>query len=125
MSEAETLDLIAVYAANFMTSMTMYVSFTLAYLTAAYFVGRGLSPFQAFALSGLYIGAALAAGSSCVASVQVWGALVETHPPTLANLSLYRNGVWDQYMSILLVTGVLISLYFMFDIRRRVMDAEA
>ena len=47
MTEAEALELIAIYITNAHGGFTIYLSVTFAYLVTAYLVGRKLSPFQA------------------------------------------------------------------------------
>lgn len=54
MTEAEAIELIAIFTTNVIASNTIYLSFTFAYLTAAYFVGASLSRFQAIFVSVLY-----------------------------------------------------------------------
>lgn len=51
MSEAETLELISLYYSNAIDAFTVYIFFTFAYLTIAYFVGSSLTRFQVFAVS--------------------------------------------------------------------------
>ncbi|MFT4583677.1 MAG: hypothetical protein ACI915_003365 [Gammaproteobacteria bacterium] len=55
MSEAETMELIAIFAANSINGFAIFASLTFSYLAVAYVVGGSLTKFQALAASGLYI----------------------------------------------------------------------
>ena len=44
MTEAEALELVAIYTANAHTSFNMYISVTFAYFATAFFVGSIASP---------------------------------------------------------------------------------
>ena len=119
MSEAEVLELIAVWGANTITAFTVYISFTFAYLVTAFVAGPRLTKFQAFIASGLYI---LAAGATVLAEV-VWlqgmFAISEAHPTVVSSLTLFNGEFWVKGMSSILGMGMLISLYFMWRVRRR------
>jgi hypothetical protein len=54
MTEAEALELIAIYVTNAHEGFTLYLSVTFAYLITAYLVGSKLSPFQALAVSEFF-----------------------------------------------------------------------
>lgn len=125
MSEAETLEVIAIYAANAADSYLGFVSITFAYLTVAYFVGRALSKFQTIAVSGLYLAASMPMAVSCVISTQAWAATMSSKSTVLDTLTLYTGGYWDIYMAILLTAILAISLYFMIDVRRKAHENDA
>lgn len=124
MTEAETLELIAIYAANAMNAFAIFSSFTFAYLATAYFVGAALSSFQVFSISGLYVASSLAMGTSCVISTQAWGALIDSRDTLLTALILYTGGYWDVFVAILLSTVIVISLYFMYNVRRTAAERD-
>ena len=118
MTEAEILELIAIYASNAINSFAVFASITFAFLAVSYITGSALTRFQAYAISVLYVIAAGSAVSSTVGNVQAWGKLVAKNPPTLAELVVYRADFWDLYLAILGVGVVLVNLYFLYDVRR-------
>ena len=119
MSEAETLELISLYYGNAIDAFTIYISFTFAYLTIAYFVGSALTRFQVIAASGLYLISAMSAALGTVMPVLAWGELLASRETTLAKFDLWNADIWIPYMGIILAGGILVSLYFMFDVRVR------
>jgi hypothetical protein len=119
MSEAESLELIALYTANAITSFSLYISFTFAFLVAAYFVGRDLSRFQAITISGLYFVAAISGSLSLFASVHAWVVIKRSTATVFNTVPIYNETLWLVMMPIILVLGILISIYFMWDVRHR------
>ena len=118
MSEAEALELIAVWGANTITAFTVYISFTFAYLATAFVAGPKLTQFQALIASGLYV---LAAGATVLAEI-VWlqgmFAISEANPTVVSSLKLFAGEFWVLGMSSILSIGMLISLYFMWRVRK-------
>ena len=55
MTEPEALEVMAAHGANAITSFTIYVSVTFAYLAATHLVGAKLSRFQCVGISALYV----------------------------------------------------------------------
>ncbi len=117
MTEAEALEMIAIYIANAIESFSLYFAFLATYLVTAYFVGRNLSRFQAFAVSGAYCVAAIVISLSLIVSVQAWIAVKESNPTVLDEVLLYNSTLWLVSMPIILFAGILISLYFMWQVR--------
>lgn len=120
MSEAEILELIAIYTTNALTSLTVYVSFTFGYLTVAYFVGSKLSRFQVIATSSIYIVSAFGMMFSTVGNVEAWSALKSQLPQDSMILSslVWNGALWIVCIPIGLTLGILVSLYFMYDCRK-------
>ena len=120
MTEAETiasLNDIAVVAGSF---VSMWVSFTFAYLTVAYFLGKVLSRFQCLMISAIYGVTAAYFGCAAFVYVQAW------HVVRLSRDTLYNNiwlmtfeSAWVWGVAVFLVAGTTVSLYFMYDVRRR------
>lgn len=122
MTEAEILELVAIYAANSITAFTVYISFTFAFLVTAFYVGRQLTLFQVFAISGMYI---ISAGSALLAEIAYLQAMFRIKamsPNVLDEFALFNGDFWVIYMGIVLGAGMLVSLYFLWDMRRS--DAE-
>ena len=120
MTEAETIasmNDIANVAGSF---VSVWVSFTFAYLTVAYFLGKVLSRFQCLMISGLYGVTAAYFGCAAAVYVQAW------HVVRLSRDTLYNSiwlmtfeSAWVWAVSVFLFAGTTISLYFMYDVRRR------
>ena len=117
MKEAEALELIAIYTANAIESFALYLAFTFAYLIAAYFVGRKLSRFQVLTVSGLFCVAAINAALSVMAAVHAWTAIKNNTPTVLDAVLIYSPILWVVIMPVILIPGILISLYFMWNVR--------
>ena len=58
MTEAEAMELLLACVSNTISGFTVNISFTFAYLTAAFFVGARLTLFQTIAVSCLYVASA-------------------------------------------------------------------
>ena len=101
---------------NTQTAFSIYLTLTFAYLTAAYFAGAKLSRFQAFAISGLYSAGAAIALMSCVNQLMYFSAVLEEYPDIAAR-SAVSGDFWIYYIAPLLAVGIVVSLYFMWDIR--------
>ena len=117
MTEAEALEIAVQYGSTAVTTFTVYISVTFAYLVAAFYVGSRLSTFQAFTASSLYI---ITAGSAIFAHIgymQGQFLILKQVPNVLDNLAIYSGGFWVSYMSIVLGGGMIVSLYFMWQIR--------
>jgi hypothetical protein len=119
MTEAEALELVAMYTANAHTSFTMYISFTFAYLATAFFVGSRLTNYQAMAASGLYFISATAVVMALIANIQVWAEVAASTATLLDRLPLMNAMLWISYLSIITSIGILACLYFMWDVRHR------
>ena len=118
MSEAEILELLRAYAETSGMFLAKYVSFTFAYITVAYFVGRDLSGFQCIAVSALYIVSGTFVGSSAVAWGYAWHELKTRQPTLLDDVWLMKHFQWVEVLALFLVSLCLVSLYFLYDVRR-------
>ena len=119
MTEAEAIELIAIFTTNVIASNTIYLSFTFAYLTAAYFVGASLSRFQAIFVSVLYALAANGAMMTQLGSIQAWSIIMEEHATALDSVPMYNGEFWQIAIPISLSIMTLASLYFMWNVRHR------
>ena len=119
MTESEVLELIALYGGNSITAFTVYISFTFAFLATAFYVGHKLTTFQTLAACGLFI---FSAGSSVLAEtayIQAMFAIKNEAPNVLDGMLLFSGNFWVPYMFALGTGGIIVSLYFMWDIRRQ------
>ena len=80
MSEAETIEAVAIFGANSFSIFSVYLSITFAYLTVAYFVGAALNTFQVWVVSGLYVASAGVSTIACVGTTEAWVELIATQP---------------------------------------------
>ena len=117
MTEAEMLEMAAIYTDNCMTIFNTYVSITFAYLVVAYLAGNKLSRLQAAVVTGLY----LLTAAGCLAAIDTQlGAIVHFQAELGAEYDFFfRGGVpratGMRYFTIpVMILGIFASLYFMF-----------
>jgi hypothetical protein len=128
MTEAEILELVAMYAEGAMTAYSIYLTITFAYMTVAYFVGDKLSHFQVAAASGLYLVGSLTGLLSAYVHVHAWSTLKSEFPGGLSALdsSIWWNGeFWKVLIAASLFFGILVSLYFMYNVRHTAESLES
>lgn len=118
MTEAESWEVVAAFSANALASFTVYISFTFAYLTAAYMVAGKLSKFQVLVGSGLYVAFAGCGAVSCIVSCNAFETVISAYP-TVLDTQVQWSIPWQTVMSIIFSVGTLVSLFFMYDLRRR------
>jgi len=118
MTEAEAFEWAMMAEANGITSFTIYISFTFGYLASAYLVGSKLSVPQVLIASALYVFAAISAVLNLLTDLdyvaKAWSNAPELNPEGM----LYDPNTWKLYLGILLTSGILASLYFMWSIRK-------
>lgn len=117
MSEAEVIEAIGIHGGNAMSAFTVYISFTFGSLMTVYFVGSKLTSFQAAVSGGLYSIPAGAAGLAHIVFLQLMFAAKKSTPTVADNLILLNETFWIWSMSILQIAGILVSLYFMWNVR--------
>jgi hypothetical protein len=86
-------------------------------LVTAYFIGNKLTRFQVIAATGLYVVAAGFMALAMIAWAQALFAISEAKATALDTVFLIQRGYWIETLSILLGTGMIISLYFMWGVR--------
>jgi len=118
MTEAEAFEMAMMAEANGITSFTIYISFTFGYLASAYIVGKKLSLPQSIIVSALYVFSALCALLNVMSDLdyisKAWSYAPRVNPEGVIN----DPEAWKLYMCILLTSGILASLYFMWSMRR-------
>ncbi|MEP5567927.1 MAG: hypothetical protein ABJN62_08840 [Halioglobus sp.] len=116
MTEAEALEIAGIFAGNALTAFSFFITFTIAYLVAAYYVGNRLTPFQSKAVSGLYLVSSAAPMLALITNITVYGdAMAESKIGSAAPLS--SGLVWAVGMTVLMVVGIVVSLIFMWQVR--------
>ena len=121
MNEADLVEAIQNSIELALTAFGLYLTVTFAYLLVAFVAGSKLTKFQATAVSGLYLSAAVATTLSCLASHQMLGELLTDLSSTtqiFSEIRLMNPEFWKLYIFSLLSLGMLVSLYFMYDCRR-------
>ena len=117
MTEVEAFEMAVLCASNATNAFAQYITFTFAYITAAYLVGNQLSRFQVLAATGLYLFAALFALGNSITDIQ-WMAKAVAHTGDLAPEGLASNmDFWFKSAGSLMVLGIIVSLYFMWNVR--------
>ena len=118
MSELEAVEAVSELLANAISAFTVYFSFTFAYLTACYLVGRSLSKFQAVAVSALYVATATITGLTVYGNQQAIGEVQSSYPSNVINqLIIFDIDIWHGISAVLFIAVVLVSLYFMYNVR--------
>jgi hypothetical protein len=117
MTEADTIEVAAICAANSFTAFTIYISFTFGFLATAFFVGNKLTRFQVLAATGMYL---IAAGATALAMLIWLKALflvLNDQNTVLNSLPFLNENAWIGSMSIISIGGILVSSYFMWGVR--------
>ncbi len=121
MSEAEAVELIAAYLDTLAVWLSIYLSATFAYLVVAHTVGETLSGFQTRVISSIYVVASFISWGGMFAS-QLWiESLAASNPNALRTPSLklvLNMEFWEIALGVLVLTGIVVSLYYLHDIRR-------
>jgi hypothetical protein len=105
-----------------MDATGIYLTVTFAYLAAAYFVGAKLTKLQVGLVSGLYVFAAACASIPCILFIRRSITFQEFLAPKAKAYNrelLVDLSFWSGYMGVLLALGILVSLYFMYDVRKK------
>lgn len=104
------------HAQNAISCFAIYVTFTFAYLTAAYMAGAKLSTTQVVIATGMFLVSVTAPGVSLVVHTQSLEILV-SKSEFLSSTPLW--GIpWSSYLPVVMTLGVIASIYFMWDTRR-------
>jgi len=122
MTESEALEVLSNFGDNAATYLAMFITITFAYLMVAYFVGRALTRFQCIAISVLYIVSSLVTGTTTVGWANAWLILKSQQKTMLEQVWVFsKPGIFPALISVLIGVALL-SLYFMYDVRRATDD---
>ena len=117
MSEAEAFEVAAAWVANAITAFTIYISFTFAYLTVAFVAGNKLSRFQTIVVSIMFALSAASSIFSMINSLMMWESAL-SHVENIDRSYFFNDPFfWYTYMLAILGGGILVSLYFMWNVR--------
>ncbi len=117
MSDVELLEVVAAFQANGISTFTVYISFTFAFLMVGYFAGPKLNLTQAIAVSILYVLSSSATIFNMITILQAMDSLL-AEPNRLDQYLLWDIRLWLIFMPAVLVLGVIGSLYFLYAQRR-------
>ena len=107
----------AMWSGNSMTAFSIYLTVTFAYLAVSYLTGKDLSRFQVVCISTLYVAGAVMSLASCITHLAHFGSVVRQYEE-LASVGPLQPEFWTYYVAPLLAIGIVVSLYFMWDVRR-------
>ena len=120
MTQAELWELNFLCIANSLTAFSIYLTVVFAYLATSYFVGTKLSKLQSFVISGLFVFASLASVGACLAQLRrasEFQVLLSAKSEELMLKPLTDASFWVTYMPLMMLAGIVVSLYFMYATR--------
>ncbi len=118
MSEAEVIELSIGFGANAISTFTLFISMTFAYLTLCHFVGAKLSRFQSIAISIVYVIGATAPAASAYTHMAAIQKLQSKYPSLLDSIPGFDMEPWLIWEPIGVLSIIGMSLYFMYEVRR-------
>jgi hypothetical protein len=117
MTEAEAFEMALMASSNTVTTFTVYITFTFAYLIASFTAGARLTALQAFIASTLYVFSVLSTSLNTFSDLQYFKIAIShatnLTPPGAVNSADF----WIAYLSVLQGAGIIASLYFMWSVR--------
>jgi hypothetical protein len=119
-TEAEAIESLTNIGEVAATYGGLWLSSTFAYLTVCYLVGKTLTKFECFLISGLYGTSALMFAGASIGYSNTWFLLRAREETIMDGVWLF-NGM-ENYIAgsaVVLFGGTIISLYFMYNIRNR------
>ena len=120
MSESDAIAALTDIGESAATFFSLWVSVTFAYLTVGYFVGKSLTRFQCLAISALYIMSAATFGASAQGYAEAWVKMRTRVSTVFDDIAVFANvSIYGEVAALFVLGGTLLSLYFMYDIRRK------
>ena len=114
--DASTHEAMAMWGANAITSFSIYLTFTFAYLTAAYLAGTKLTVYQFFVLSTLYTIGALISLASVISNLELYAVLFNQDDLLRSSIT-FTPEFWIYTITPLFMVGIGVSLSFMWYVR--------
>ena len=114
--DASTHEAMAMWSANAITSFSIYLTITFAYLTAAYFAGAKLTKYQVFVISTLYGAGALISLFSVINNLALYTVLLNQDEGLKSSIP-FSGEFWTYYTTPLFIVGIAVSLSFMWYVR--------
>jgi len=117
MTQAEAMELTAIWSGLASTDFAIYITATFAYIVAAYVIGSELTRIQTLVISFLYIWLA-AISVLAVDSDFTWMQIsIEQLADKRLHEITYTGGFWRLPVTGFMVCGILASTYFMWNVR--------
>lgn len=116
MSEIDFVEARNLHASNAMNAFTIFITLTFSYLTVVYIVGTKLLKVQLVLLSLLYFFWAIAFVLVAITHLQSLEAFLEEYPDFVR--SRVWSLPWTYFGSTITLGGILISGYFVYNVRR-------
>ena len=114
--DASTYEAMAMWAANAITSFSIYLTFTFAYLTAAYLAGTKLTRYQVSVISVLYTVGALISLFSVISNLELYTVLLNQEE-MLRSAITFSGEFYIYSITPLFMVGIGVSLSFMWYVR--------
>ena len=105
-----------------MSAFGIYISLTFAFLTSVYLIGAKLSRTQMVMVSSLYLAWSIAFSLVAIVHLIAFDSLFEEYTE-FARSKLWFFP-WTEFATFVLVGGIVISGYFVFDVRRGRISAD-
>jgi len=116
MTELEAHEALALWASASLQAFSVYMTLTFAYLTVAYLVGSRLNRFQTIAISCLYVCGSAISLMSTINQLNFYSAILSQFSG-LQELTTFSGEFWKYIIAPFLGVGILVSLYFMWQVR--------
>jgi len=117
MTEFETIEALSNLAANAATFFTVFLSMTFGYLTAAYLVGADLTRFQCFVIAGIYFLSPSVFGAAAITCTSTGPTLKARETSVIDDVWIANAVSWSGGAWVIVVVMILLSLYFMYNVR--------
>ena len=119
MTESDAIQSLAAIGDTAGTYATLYFTATFAYVTVAYLVGAVLTRFQLVAATLVYLLSASIFGITGLIYTDAWLIIQERESTVFDEVWMIRAFSWRAGIGVMLLIISVLSVYFMFDIRRR------
>jgi hypothetical protein len=120
MKEMDALNALSALGDVSGTHAAIFFSVTFAYVSVAYLVGSSLSRFQCLAVSTLYLLASSIFGASTIGYSDAWLLVKAQETTPLDQVWIFNNFEWLPVIIVVVVGVPLLSLYFMYDVRKSI-----
>ena len=125
MTESDAIEALVMMASNTVTFFSIFLSLTFGYLSVAYFLGAALTKFQCLTISTIYFLSASIFGAAAIGWTGAYDDLKNREQTILDEYWILNIAEWANAVLITVVLCILVSLYFMYDVRRRVSARRA
>jgi magnesium-transporting ATPase (P-type) len=117
MTQAEAMELIAIWSGLASTDFALYITATFAYIVAAYVVGSKLTRIQTLMISFLYVWLAVIAVLAVDSDFTWMQISIEQLVDKRLQGITYTGEFWRLPVTGFMICGILVSIYFMWNVR--------